>query len=89
MLNGQGTAKNCLYIFLMEIEPKPLSKDEIKAIQEKTEARIKEIDDKIKSDREKLEHRLEVENLKNNHGSIVGILALVIVILLGILLGTE
>jgi uncharacterized membrane protein len=73
----------------MEIEPKPLSKDEIKAIQEKTEARIKEIDDKIKSDREKLEHRLEVENLKNNHGSIVGILALVIVILLGILLGTE
>jgi len=54
-----------------------------------TEADIKAIDDKIKSDREKLEHRLEVENLKNNHGSIVGILALVIVILLGILLGTE
>ena len=73
----------------MEIEPKRLSKDEIKAIQDKTEARIKEIDDKIKSDREKLEHRLEVENLKNNHGSIVGILALVIVILLGILLGTD
>ena len=47
----------------MEIEPKRLSKDEIKAIQDKTEARIKEIDDKIKSDREKLEHRLEVERL--------------------------
>ena len=73
----------------MEIEPKRLSKDEIKAIQDKTEARIKEIDDKIKSDREKLEHRLEVERLENNHGSIVWILALVIVILLGILLGTD
>ena len=73
----------------MEIEPKRLSKDEIKAIQDKTEARIKEIDDKIKSDREKLEHRLEVERLENNHGSIVGILALLIVILLGILLGTD
>jgi uncharacterized membrane protein len=73
----------------MEIEPKRLSKDEIKAIQDKTEARIKEIDDKIKSDREKLEHRLEVDRLENNHGSIVGILALVIVILLGILLGTD
>ena len=67
-----------LYISLMEIERKRA-----------TEADIKAIDDKIKSDREKLEHRLEVENLKNNHGSIVGILALVIVILLGILLGTE
>ena len=62
----------------MEIERKPA-----------TEADIQAIDDKIKSDREKLEHRLEVENLKNNHGSIVGILAFVIVILLGILLGTE
>jgi uncharacterized membrane protein len=62
----------------MEIERKPI-----------TEAEIKSIDDKIKSDREKLEHKLEVENLKNNHGAIVGILALVIVILLGILLGTE
>ena len=62
----------------MEIERKPI-----------TEAEIKAKDDKIKSDREKLEHRLEVENLKNSHGSIVGILALVIVILLGILLGTE
>ena len=56
----------------MEIERKPI-----------TEAEIKAKDDKIKSDREKLEHRLEVENLRNNHGSIVGILALVIVILLG------
>jgi hypothetical protein len=62
----------------MEIERKPI-----------TEAEIKAIDDKIKFDREKLEHKQEVENLKNNHGAIVGILALVIVILLGILLGTE
>ena len=46
----------------MEIERKPI-----------TEAEIKAIDDKIKSDREKLEHTLEVERLKNNHGSIVGI----------------
>ena len=62
----------------MEIERKPI-----------TDAEIKAKEDKIKSDREKLEHRLEVERLKNNHGSIVGLLALVIVILLGILLGTE
>ena len=62
----------------MEIERKPI-----------TDAEIKAKEDKIKSDSEKLEHRLEVENLKNNHGSIVGILALVIVILLGILLGTD
>jgi hypothetical protein len=55
----------------MEIERKPI-----------TEAEIKAKDDKIKSDREKLEHKLEVENLKNNHGSIVWIHALVIVILL-------
>ena len=62
----------------MEIERKPI-----------TDAEIKAKEDKIKSDREKLEYRLEVERLKNNHGSIVGLLALIIVILLGILLGTE
>ncbi len=62
----------------MEIERKPITDAEIKAKK-----------DKIKSDREKLEYRLEVERLKNNHGSIVGLLALIIVILLGILLGTE
>ncbi len=73
----------------MENESKPLSNDELKALRENTEARIKEIDDKIKSDREKLEHRLEVERLENNHASIVGVLALVIVILLGVLLGTD
>jgi hypothetical protein len=62
----------------MEIERKPI-----------TDAEIKAKEDKIKSEREKLEHRLEVEKLENNHGAVVGILALIIVILLGILLGTE
>jgi len=62
----------------MEIERKPI-----------TDAEIKAKEDKIKSEREKLEHRLEVEKLENNHAAIVGILGLVIVILLGILLGAE
>jgi len=62
----------------MEIERKPI-----------TDAEIKAKEDKIKSEREKLEHRLEVEKLENDHAAIVGILGLVIVILLGILLGAE
>lgn len=62
----------------MEIERKPI-----------TDAEIKAKEDKIKSEREKLEHRLEVEKLENNHAATVGILGLVIVILLGILLGAE
>jgi hypothetical protein len=62
----------------MEIERKPI-----------TEAEINAKNEKIKYEREKLEHKVEVERLRDNHGSTVGMLALVIVILLGILLGAE
>jgi predicted N-acetyltransferase YhbS len=62
----------------MDENYKPLTEAEVKAIRDKSEAAFKE-----------LEHRQQVEKLENNHATTVGFLAFAIVILIGILLGTE